>query len=109
MNTNTTMKIIGIASAAAICTTGSWAAAPAQATTDTDTGGGNTSTSTSGVEDFGQVLAVRKMEMAHDHVVDAAARAAFAARAATSVSVCAQQLPSAPPAAYLPGGSVDAR
>lgn len=87
---NTTMKIIGTASAVAICITGSWAATPAQATTDT--GGG--STSTSSVEDFGQVLAVRKSEMAHDHVANAAAPAGFAAPAATSGSVC-EQVPTA--------------
>jgi len=96
------MKIIGTASAAATCITGAWAATPAQATTDT--GGG--STSTSSVEDFGQVLAVRKAEMTHDHVVNAGARAGVAARAATSGSVCEEHVPPGPPAAYLPGGSV---
>lgn len=103
MNTNTTLKIIGTASAAAIGISGSWVASPAQATTDAGGDGGTTTTS---VEDFGQVLAVRKMAMAHDYVANAADRAGFAARAATGGSVDEQQVPSGPPAAYLPGGSV---
>ena len=89
MNTNTTMRIIGTATAAAICVTGTWAATPAQATTDT-TGGSNISNSSS-EDDFGQVLAVRKADMAHDHVANPAAPTGFAARTATTSSVCGQQ------------------
>ncbi len=101
MNTNSTRKIIVTASAAAICISGSWAPIPAQATTDTSGGG----TSTSSVE-IDEVVASRKMQLPADYVANAAARAGFAARAATGVSVDEQQVPSGPPAAYLPGGSV---
>ena len=81
MNTNSTRtrtgKIIVTATAAVICISGSWATAPAQATTDT-TGGGRTA---SRIAEIDQIVTIRKMQMADDYTTNAAARAAYAARA----------------------------
>jgi len=77
MNTHTTRKIIVTASAAAICTAGSWAITPAQAKTDTSVGG----TSTSSIVEIDTVVALRKMQMASDNVTHAAVRAGDAHRA----------------------------
>jgi hypothetical protein len=77
-NINTIKKVIVTASAAAICISGSWVAGPAQATTEVGGGG----RSASSVDDIGQIVAIRKMQMAHAYVAYAAARAAYAARTA---------------------------
>jgi hypothetical protein len=74
MNTNSAKKVIVTVGAAAICISGSWVAAPAQATTDVG-GGGRAAFSVVGID---EVVAMRKMEMAHDSVAYAAARAAYA-------------------------------
>ena len=75
MNTNNIKKAVITASAAAICVSGSWVAAPAQATTDT-TAGGNAASS---IIDIGEIVAMRKAQMAHDYVAYGAALVEHAA------------------------------
>jgi hypothetical protein len=76
MNTYNTRQVIITATAAAICITGSFAAAPAQATTDANGG----CPSTSSTVDIGQIVAMRKAQMAADYVTNAVARATYTGR-----------------------------